>query len=118
MIEIRDEQTRRLKRIINSVVDDKESFSQFKTNRILASWVGFLSINVEPTLKSGDTALRLQVEFHKLDSNNKRAWLNGFVTTMNEYFDWSKSMIIQLNRFPNGWLLLGGIDVKKIISPP
>ena len=120
MIEIRDEQTRRLKRIINSVVDDKESFSQFKTNRILASWVDFLCQGVEPTKKSGDTALRLQVEFHKLDSENKRAWLNGFVVTMDEYFDWSKSMIIQLNCFPNEWLLLGkrNIDVKKIISPP
>lgn len=103
MIVMRDAQTKRLKRIINAVLQNERKFDQAQKEKILTAWTAFLYSNIEPTQKASQTAINLKYEFEKLDENTQNAWLNGFIATMEEYAEWSEWILEKIKTFPAKW---------------
>lgn len=117
MVEMRDRQTELLNRIIRSVKESKLEFDTYQTELVLTAWTTFLYTNIEPTPKALIAAIRLRDNFKKLDQATQRAWLNGFVTTMKEYIDWSKWIMEMTQDLPDEWFYINNKSIDKIIMP-
>lgn len=89
MVELRDSQTRRLKKIIEAVSAPVLSSSSVSIENILDKWQKFL-VRVEPVRDTRRTANELIKRFKTLPLEWQMKWIRGFEVTMEEYNDWER----------------------------
>ena len=117
MVRLRNQQTKRLRRIISDIVPSDE-FRQ-DTENILYAWGEFLALNVEPTTTGIRAASELATAFTELDTQTQVAWTNGFRTTMKEYLDWSQEILSSLELLNPKLLYFPPLqsDIREMLIP-
>ncbi len=89
MVELRDAQTARLRKIIEAVSAPVLSPTSVSIEDILNKWQQFL-VKIEPVRNNRRTASELIKRFKTLPYEWQVRWSRGFETTMAEYNDWEE----------------------------
>ncbi len=114
---LRDPQTERLRRVIDSVSRANGGYDP----NIIGEWTRFLSETIEPTNIGASTAQTLEEMFGSLDQEAKSAWASGFRIAMTEYAAWAREATddIRNMELPEEVLTppLIGRNVLELISP-
>ncbi|MDD3284628.1 MAG: HD domain-containing protein [Patescibacteria group bacterium] len=113
----RDNETKNLKNIINSILKPKKLESK-KIDEIQKKWTIFLYKNIEPTEIGKKTAIGLSKKFKRLKENEINAWTYGFYITMQEYNKSAYEMLKFLDKIPKEYQTLPVIGKLKTLIKP
>ncbi len=118
MVKLRDRQTERVYRIVEST-QSKINFSVEREIQIRDAWTSYLANNVEHSQLGEETAKTLDEMFGELEKGTRNAWCNAFLTTMQEYVGYSRERLHMLEGISEDKLKLPGIadDIRKTITP-
>jgi len=118
MVQLRDAQTARLRRIIDVIVPEQQlNVAEMLT--VIKAWPKFLKENVEPSPVGEQAANTLGQSFQQLPELTQMAWLNGFAQTMREYVGYWSSIRDDLMGLDKNLLHFPPIDadIREMLRP-
>lgn len=125
MVELRDLQRERLKRIIEAVAQAGASenencgISDEEKEQVFQLWENFLAKNIEPDRFGKMNASNLMEKFRQLPEKHQRAWVHGMKQTFVEFENYAEKVKLFLKSNPDQdsqYPFLKNIDILEVFS--